>query len=94
MSITETSEATRPAPPPSSDDVGEIYVMDRSGHRSSFKWGQTPAEIEMAKKTFDEYVAKGFTMYRLKKGGKPGRKITEFEPEARAILAVPRMVGG
>lgn len=90
-------EPENPVPwrePPPDAEFGEIYVMDRSGHRSSFKWGQTPAELAMAKKTFDEYVAKGFTMYRLKRGGLRGRKIDEFEPDARAILAVPRMVGG
>ena len=76
------------------EHTGEIYVMDRSGHRSTFRWGKTQAEIDRARNIFNDYVENGFTMYRLTTDGEEGRKITRFDPDAPGILAVPRMVGG
>lgn len=76
------------------EDKHELFVMDRSGHRSTFRWGQSEAEISVAREAFNSYLSRGFTMYRLTQDGEQGRIIREFDPTAPGILAVPRMVGG
>jgi hypothetical protein len=67
--------------------------MDHTGD-TKITWGDNATERDQARDTFSAYVAKGFTMYRLGGPGRRGEKITEFDPQADGILAVPRMVGG
>lgn len=75
--------------------TGGIRIMDHTGDRDLIRWNKDrPASVEVAKKTFAEYKAKGYTMFVLDENEVQGERLTEFDPKAEGILAVPRMAGG
>lgn len=76
-----------------SQTVGRIYRLDSTGHGTVITWGESPSEIRDARKTFDTLKGQGFSFFRMEDGQK-GAPITEFDPKAGEILAVPRMQGG
>jgi hypothetical protein len=71
-----------------------LAEMCEEGHRNSVRWGPSDDEHEQAKTIFDGYIARGWAVFRLTEDGEQGRRMTEFEPTARGMLAIPQMVGG
>lgn len=73
----------------------EFRVLDRSGDGLKLQWSaNNPGEVEAARQTFSDYRGRGYTLYRLGAGDKRGEVLTEFDPAAHGILAVPWMSGG
>jgi fructose-1,6-bisphosphatase/inositol monophosphatase family enzyme len=52
------------------------------------------AEVEAAKKTFDDLTKKGFKAYKVAAGGKAGDPTKTFDAAAEKIILVPPMAGG
>jgi hypothetical protein len=71
-----------------------LAEMCEEGDRNSVRWGRSEAEHEQAKTIFDGYIARGWSVFRLTEDGEQGRRMEEFDPTARGMLAIPQMVGG
>ena len=69
-------------------------MTGKHGDRNVLRWGTSAREIAAARQMFDTYRAQGFDLYRLTADEERGAPITEFDPGAPGILAVPRMEGG
>jgi len=71
-----------------------LHVMDSTGD-SRFMWTPGNAdEIAGARAQFDALKKKGYLAYTVDEDGAKGEVISEFDPEAGAIIMVPQLVGG
>lgn len=73
---------------------GQIRVMDHTGDTKIIWDSEKPAEVEAARKTFDELTGKKYKAYSVKKDGEQGEIITKFDPNAEKIILAPQMRGG
>ncbi|MDB5762006.1 MAG: hypothetical protein JWQ21_1001 [Herminiimonas sp.] len=74
--------------------VGEMSIMDRTGHKQ-MKWDTDKLdEITAAKETFDTLVKKGYSAFGSKTKMEPKHTIKEFDPTMEEVVMVPRTVGG
>ena len=74
--------------------MGELRTMGRMGDTKVI-WDRNSAdEVKAAKDTFDRLTEKSYIAYSVKKRGKKGKKITEFDPAAERIILVPPLQGG
>jgi len=76
---------------------GDSWIAELNPSAGDFKtvWNRENAdEVSAAKKQFDDLTGKGFTAYRCDKNGDKGELIRTFDPNAEAIILVPRMKGG
>ncbi len=76
------------------DEVGLLAVMGMGGDTKSIWDPDNEDEVEAAKKQFDELIEGGHAAFKVKKSGKPGKKITEFDPSAGKVILVPPVRGG
>lgn len=77
------------------ENTGTLAILDRTGDTKLIWDRAIPAEVENARRTFDDLRGKSFFAYRVtgKKGAR-GEQITEFDPTAERIILVPPMQGG
>jgi hypothetical protein len=74
--------------------IGEMSVMDSSGHKE-LKWNTDhPEEVAAARKTFDNLIAKGYSAFGSDKKQEPKHLMKNFNPEMEEVVMVPRTVGG
>ena len=74
--------------------MGELRVMGRKGD-TKLSWDtENPAEVEVARKAFEEFYQKGFAAFLVKTKGGKGMQIEKFDPEADRILFIPPIAGG
>jgi len=74
--------------------IGEMSIMDRSGHKQ-LKWNtDRPDEIAVAKETFDRLIGKGYSGFASKNKLEAKHTIKEFDPTMEEVVMVPRTVGG
>jgi hypothetical protein len=74
--------------------LGEMSVMDSSGHKE-LKWStDREDEMTMAKETFDNLIGKGYSAFASKKKMEAKHLIKEFDPTMEELVMVPRNVGG
>lgn len=73
----------------------ELAAMNETGD-SKFMWSKdVPAEVEAARKQFNDLRAKGYVGYSVKgKDGDKGEIIHAFDPDAERIIMAPAMQGG
>lgn len=75
--------------------MGEIAILGRSGDTKIIWASENEAEVESARRTFDDLVAKGFAAFLVKgKKGDKGDRIYEFDADAERLILVPPMQGG
>jgi len=74
--------------------MGEMRILDMTGDTKLIWDAENEDEVDSAKRTFKELTAKGYGAYLVKKDGKPGEKVTKFDPEAEKLILVPVMAGG
>ena len=73
--------------------MSEMQVMGKPGH-TTMKWDpENDEEIETAKATFDALLAKGFSAFSVKDGGK-GERLQRFDHRANEIIVIPPIAGG
>lgn len=71
-----------------------MEVMDSSGD-TKITWDPTNEhETECAEAHFNSLVKKGYRAFAVNAQGEKSRLVTEFDPNLRAIIMVPRIVGG
>lgn len=73
---------------------GEMRVLDRTGDLKIVWSSDKEVEVEHARKTFDDMIAKGYSAFSVKKDGSPGKRMPTFDPDTEAMILVPRIVGG
>jgi hypothetical protein len=71
-----------------------LAEIGEEGDRNSVRWGRSPDELNEAQRIFEGYIARGWAVFRLTEEGEQGRRMTEFDPAARGMLAIPQLVGG
>lgn len=74
--------------------TGTMSMMDQSGDTKATWDSEKPDEVANARRTFDELKAKGYSAFRVNKKGDQGEEMKTFDPNAEAVIMVPRMVGG
>ena len=81
--------------------MGMLRVLSRSGD-DKFTWNQAAVEVgdpeavaavKEAERIFEEQRTRGATAVRVTPGA-PAERIEKFDPDAREILMVPRVIGG
>jgi len=74
--------------------IGEMNIMDASGHKQ-LKWDTgTPAEIAAAQATFDRLLKNGYSAFGAKEKTAPKQVLKTFDPTMEEVVLVPRIVGG
>lgn len=74
--------------------LGEMSIMDGSGHKQ-VTWDMDRLnEIAAAKETFDSLVKNGYSAFASKQKMEPKHRISEFDPTMGELVMVPRTVGG
>lgn len=76
--------------------MGEIAVLGRSGD-TRLMWDKSkPAEVEAAKKMFDELRGKGYMAFSVieKAVGDKGEQVHSFDADAEKIIMAAPMRGG
>lgn len=72
-----------------------VRVIDGDGD-SRFTWNpNVPAEVEEARKHFNELkTTHRYLAYTVNEDGTPGEVMSEFDPNAKAVVMRPQLVGG
>jgi hypothetical protein len=76
--------------------TGVMAVMGREGD-TKYAWDKTsPADVAIARRTFNKFRQEGYLAFRVKDGGgeSKGELMTEFDPDAEKIVFCPQMRGG
>lgn len=75
--------------------MAEMSIMSHEGD-TKILWDKTvPAEVENAKRTFDDLRASGYLAFKVEgKDGRKGEVIRKFDPEAERLIMAPPMAGG
>jgi hypothetical protein len=72
-----------------------MSIMDRRLGDLKVLWDpNVPAEVEIARKQFDECLKKGFQAFRVNRKGDKDEIIKTFDPKAEAIIMSLFVAGG
>jgi hypothetical protein len=76
--------------------MGVLQILHPKHGDLRHEWSpDRPEEVELARKTFNEALAKGMMIYKMDEHGeKTGVQIREFDPKIRRMIAMPAMRGG
>ena len=75
-------------------NMGTMHVLDRKGDTKVIWDPKNEDEVEAAEAQFDTLIDRGFLAFSVKKDGKKGKQIDEFDPKAGKIIMVPKIAGG
>jgi hypothetical protein len=74
--------------------IGQMNIMDRSGHKE-LTWDTARlSEVMAAKETFDGLMKKGYTAFGSKYKADAKHLVREFDPTLEELVVVPKTVGG
>jgi hypothetical protein len=77
--------------------TGVMSVMDPTGH-TKVSWNCNDAtEVRAARDTFNQMIAQGYSAFRVSGfggGSQRGERMSEFDPDAEAVILVPHLQGG
>lgn len=79
---------------PSLSLVGEMSIMNHTGHEQLTWHGDNPEEIAKAKEIFDHLVGNGYSAFASKTKLETKRLIGAFDPTMEDVVMVPGNVGG
>ena len=74
--------------------MNEFTVLDPNGHTTTMWDPQSPAEVDRARRVFDEMRRRGYRAFRIGKDGGPGEPRRSFDPKDDAMLFVPPIHAG
>ncbi|MGH8809636.1 MAG: hypothetical protein ACREX0_17320 [Noviherbaspirillum sp.] len=74
--------------------IGEMNIMDTSGHKQLTWTTDKLEEIAAAQETFDTLIGKGYTAFGSKTKAEAKHAMKEFDPTMKEMVLVPRTVGG
>lgn len=71
-----------------------LATMDTQGD-TRIQWHpDNPIEVEVARSAFERLTRAGYRAFFVNAEGGQGQPMTAFDPQAQAIVLVPRIVGG
>lgn len=74
--------------------IGEMNIMDASGHQQ-LKWHMSKVEeIVAAQATFDRLMKQGYAAFASTKKTELKHGVSTFDPTMEEVVMVPRIVGG
>ena len=79
---------------PSACLIGEMSIMNRSGHEQLTWRGVNPEEIAKAREIFDHLVGNGYSGFASKTKTDAKHLIGSFDPTMEDVVMVPSNVGG
>lgn len=72
-----------------------MRIMDPKEGDLKIVWdSDNTDEVAQAKKTFDELRKKGMAAFRVNKKGEKTKTLSEFDPDAEAMVLAPPIAGG
>jgi hypothetical protein len=74
--------------------IGQMNIMDRSGHKELTWDTEKLDEILAAQQTFDNLMKKGYSAFGSKKKAETKYLVREFDPTMEELVLVPKTVGG
>ena len=74
--------------------MGTLSVLGRAGDTKITWNAQNTAEVENARRTFNDLRQKGYLAFSIKGDGGKGVQIQTFEPHAERLILAPPMAGG
>ena len=75
--------------------TGVMDIMDAGAGHLKVTWdADNEEEVAVARKQFDDCVAKGFAAFRVGKLGKRGERIHAFDRNAEAVILSAPIAGG
>ena len=73
----------------------EMAVMDRTGDTKIMWDPENPDEVANARRTFEDLVhTKKMLAFSVKKSGKQGEQVKQFDPQAERLILTPALQGG
>jgi hypothetical protein len=92
---TEPAIVPQPKPVIAPENAIQFEVMGKEGD-TKHTWDKTkPAEVEIARKMFNDFRDKKYVAYKMNpKDDSKGEQVKEFDPEAGAYLFAPALAGG
>jgi hypothetical protein len=79
---------------PSASLLGEMSIMDSSGHKQLTWNTERLDEIVKAQETFDQLIEDGYFAFASEKKMGTKHVISKFDPTMEEMIMVPRNVGG
>jgi hypothetical protein len=76
------------------EDLSAIGVMNGRGHTSHVWKKSDEKQVEEARQLFTTLTAAGYRAFHMKKSGKQGDLMKDFDPEAKRMLFMPPFAGG
>lgn len=77
-----------------SGDKSAILALDQTGDTKTTWDPNVVAEVEEARRTFNNLKSKGYAAHKVEGDGSKGEVIRDFDPTAKAIIMSPQMAGG
>lgn len=74
--------------------LGEMLIMDRTGHTKTTWNPDDEDEVDVARRMFADLTARGYSAFRVKGDDDMGKRLTSFDPRAKTMIMVPQLVGG
>lgn len=74
--------------------TGEMRVMGKEGDLKVIWDSEKDAEVEAARKQFDDLTKKNYIAFSVKKDGEKNEKISKFDPNFEKMILVPMLKGG
>lgn len=69
-------------------------IMDHTGDVKKIWNPEIPAEVEDARRSYDDLRKKGYRAFRVNEKGDQGEMMSSFEPKAGRVVMIPQMAGG
>ena len=74
--------------------IGEMSVMDSTGH-TTLRWNtDNQQEMKLAEETFNQLVSRGYSAFGSKHKSETKHLMKAFDPTSEEVIMVPRNVGG
>jgi hypothetical protein len=74
--------------------IGQMNIMDRSGHKE-LTWDTARLdEVLAAQETFDRLMTRGYTAFGSTHKADAKHLVREFDPTLEELVVVPKTVGG
>ena len=74
--------------------IHEMRTLGSSGDTKLLWDSEQDAEVDNARRTFNDLRGRGFTAFAVKPGGGKGTQVRDFDPEAESLIMVPQIAGG
>jgi hypothetical protein len=92
MTTTLNAEAAKVEALPEGSHV--LAILDASGDTRIIWDSDNEVEVANAKRTFDDFLKKGFRAFSVNRKGEKDKQIREFDESAEKMILAPALAGG